>query len=115
MSLLLLIYYLTKLFKYKKMNACDNSNNESVLDLVRYICPLLFIDVIAFFIEFNFFQRLSWYICILTMPLMISTFKLVNDEKEEKILKENTIAYGTLMLALACARGDLCSLKFFEL
>ena len=49
------------------------------------------------------------------MPLMISTFKLVNDEKEEKILKENTIAYCILMLALACARGDLCSLKFFEL
>ena len=115
MSLLLLVYYLTKFFKYKKMNACDNSNNESVLNLVRYIYPLLFIDVIAFFIEFNFFQRLSWYICILTMPLMISTFKLVNDEKEEKILKENTIAYCILMLALACARGDLCSLKFFEL
>lgn len=115
MSLLLTIYFLKKFFGYKRTYNKEFSNDEPTLSLVRYICPLIIIDVIIFFIEFNFFLRLSWYICILTMPLMISTFKLVNNENEEKTLKENTVVYCTLMLALACARGDLCSLKFFEL
>ena len=115
MSLLLLIYFLKILSEQKKIQSDKNLENESVLNLARYIYPLLFIDIIAFFVEFNFFQRLSWYMCILTMPLMLSVFKLVNDPQKEKVLRENTIAYCTFMLALACARGDLCSLKFFEL
>ena len=117
LSVITIIYclYLIKYYKHsnklKSYSIAREKTRVSTIKLIAYLYPLLWIDVAAFFVEFNFFQRLSWYIAILCIPLVVFTLREDNltRKKHQKIL----ILFSTLVLILACIRGDLCSLKFF--
>ena len=74
---------------------------------------LLMIDIGLFFVEFNIAYRLSWLITILDMPLIIILFKSnICLGVRKKGFYNFILIISFLMLFIACARGDLCSLKF---
>lgn len=109
--------YLIKWFNHSnKINIkkrTEDLGSRSTKKLIKYIIPLVVIDILAMFIEFNFFQRTSWYLTILCIPLVVYTIRegkrLKSSIKYQRVL----IIFSIIMLLLACARGDLCSLKFF--
>ncbi len=72
-------------------------------------------DLLAFAVEFNIGLRLSWLVTILDMPLFALIFanKTLSRTRFIKI-KYAIFLVSFFLLALACARGHLCSLKFFE-
>lgn len=72
-------------------------------------------NLLSFIVEFNIGLRLSWLVTILDMPLfaMIFANKTLSRKRFIKI-KYTIVLVSLIVLILACARGHLCSLKFFE-
>lgn len=115
-----LIILMCMIISYRKNKCIINRNNlyseieiNSTTNLVCYILPLVVVDIIAGFVEFNFFQRVNWFLTILMIPLCVQLLKLGEYTENEKTLRSNITIVSVIMLILACARGDLCSLKFF--
>lgn len=114
MSLILVIYLLVEFKKCKKKLEREGKfHEEATVSLTRYLVPLIIMDILIMPIEFNFFQRLSWFLTIMTMPLGMSVLRMGRHVGINKIIINNILIYSVFMLALACVRGDLCSLKFF--
>lgn len=116
MSIIVCIYLIRWFNHSNKINIKKRKQDlgsRSTKKLIKYIIPLVVIDILVMFIEFNFFQRTSWYLTILCIPLTVYTIRegkgLKNSIKYQRML----IIFSVVMLLLACARGDLCSLKFF--
>ena len=70
-------------------------------------------DVVAGFVEFNFFQRTNWFLTILMIPLIVQLLRVSNYSNSNRVIRNNLVFMSLIMLVVACARGDLCSLKFF--
>ncbi len=72
-------------------------------------------NLLSFIVEFNIGLRLSWLVTILDMPLfaMIFANKTLSHTRFIRI-KYTIFIVSLFILVLACARGHLCSLKFFE-
>lgn len=88
-------------------------DNKISTQFVDFILFLLMIDIGLFFVEFNIAYRLSWLITILDMPLIIILFKSnICLGVRKKGFYNFILIISFLMLFIACARGDLCSLKF---
>lgn len=116
LSLLLTVYLISRFYKYKKLELLqDRCQEDATSTLVAFMIPLIAADCVMFFVEFNFFQRLSWFITIATIPLLISVLRMSCPYGKDKIIGRNILIYSFFVLFIACARGDLCSLKFFLL
>lgn len=113
-SIILLIYIIVKRKQY-----LTNSSQEIVLQdkncnsFVNFLIPLIIADIIFIPIEFNTFQRLSWFLSIMTIPLVTSVLRIRYNQGSIRIVEKNILTISFIQLGLACARGDLCSLKFF--
>ncbi len=115
--LIILIYTIASFRKQEKIilsNARDtdigiNATNK----LINYIIPLIGMDVAAGFVEFNFFQRTNWFLTILMIPLIVQLLRVSNYSNNNRVIRNNLVIMSLIMLVVACARGDLCSLKFF--
>ena len=115
--IVIIVYILLYHRNTKRINCelvCTDELRQSTNDLVQFITPLLFIDVLMMGVEFNLFQRLSWFLTILSIPLVIGCMREARKSRNINIFIQNILVLVIPMLVLACARGDLCSLKFFE-
>lgn len=115
---LVILVYMIISFRKAKDNVQDSVSNGDMsiiatIRLIRYILPLIVLDIISGFVEFNFFQRTNWFLSILMIPLCVQLLKIAESNGTEKTICNNIRIASFAMLALACARGDLCSLKFF--
>ncbi|MDD6400223.1 MAG: EpsG family protein [Lachnospiraceae bacterium] len=112
LSLAITVYCLI-IYRRQKMYAlkCNNydidkfKNNDP---FIKYIVFILILDILLFIIEFNSGFRLSWHMTIMNIPLISLTRSYYKSSQQYNIL----LIIGLISLFLACARGDLCSLKF---
>lgn len=114
-SILLAIYILIINKKTELLNNNNNNGEKEVKILVRFLLPLIVIDIISVAVEFNFFHRMSWFIHIMLIPVYIKTLADIRYTLLFSRVRKNLIIISSIMLIIACARGDLCSLKFFVL
>lgn len=92
----------------------DHNLRVGIRNLIIYTSPIVIMDSIVFFFEFNFFHRTSNFLTMLDIPLSILALKLTGLYGEKKRICQTLFIISTIMLFMACARGNLCSLKFFE-
>ena len=111
MSVLVVVYLLWYISKHSREP--EYAMDPSEADYCRYVKLVSLATVVSAFIEYNFFMRMGNYVMILVMPLVVFALRLAK-RKNDNHLKQNLICFSVAMLLLACARGYLCSLKFFE-
>lgn len=114
---LLITIYLTVIIRRmvkSRESFVDNSFQVRIRNLLAFTIPIIIVDAIAFFVEFNFFHRTSNFLTMLDIPLSIIALKMADSYGNKKRLTQTLIVASTVMLLMACARGNLCSLKFFE-
>lgn len=109
------IYIYILKIRNKLLLYCDKKEGHNKLNKIKaFISMLLFIDVVAFFIEYNFFYRLEWFISMLYIPMLIIVFRISEEKQLYSAKLYNTIMLSSLFaLLLECLRGDLCGLKFW--
>ncbi len=82
--------------------------------LVYFLLYLTSLNILMFFFEFNIGYRTSWLVTILDMPLLAMLLsKNVFARRQFVLIKYAVFAFSSILLVCVCARGDLCSLKFF--
>lgn len=110
-TIIILTVYHTKSRQNARFDGGKEKKNYS--SFVSFITALTAFDTLAIFVEFNAGLRLSWLISILDMPLMIIFFRSVYIPDNTKAIWLKRIVFCSfVILFVACARGDLCSLKF---
>lgn len=114
-SLLLVFYIIVIDRKNEKIISKENKSGFDIKYLISFIMPLIIIDLISIVIEFNFYQRMSWFVHIASIPIYVKVLTDTNGTEYCFKTETNFIIISTIMLVLACVRGDLCSLKFFVL
>lgn len=81
----------------------------SQIKIFSIVCILL---SLAFCFEFTIFHRLTTYACAITStPILMLYLDKCGTKNKQKLILWASIA----LLFIACARGTLCSLKFFIL
>ena len=115
-SLFITIYLIVIIKKMVRSNetSIDHSLLVGIRNLLMFTIPIVIIDAVAFFIEFNFFHRTSNFLTMLDIPLSVFALRLADSYCDRKRIGQLLIVASTIMLFIACARGNLCSLKFFE-
>ena len=113
----MIVLYLYYLFSkvYKRGSDLKDSFSLATYKYSKFIGLLVLVDFAAALVEFNFFQRLSWFITILSIPFGIYVLRELKKNGYGSITIKNLYMLSGVMLFIACARGDLCSLKFFIL
>lgn len=112
---LIIVGYCLKITKEKL--ECNTSNGITVYkgfaDYVNFVWLLCLVDCLCGFIEFNIFMRLNYFIMMVSVPVI--TFVLQDDFiNGNKSRYRFILLLSSIMLFIACARGDLCGYKFFE-
>lgn len=105
-SLLFIFYLILLVSKLKKIE----SDMDSIHNLIGF-CKYLIIFIILFSFEYNTFHRFVIFLSILAIPLLIYVLKSTNYIKTN--FKVLTLILSGSLLLIACARGNLTSLKFF--
>ena len=115
MVLLYVIHFFRRAYRYNRNSGSADDLSHATNQLLRYLTPLIIIEFIAIPLEFSTFQRINWYFTILLLPLTVCTLREVKlvSPAHAKVFRYNLLIAATAILFLACARGDLCSLKFF--
>lgn len=108
-TLAIIIYFLTSKSVHQAQK--DTSGKK----LISYIVYLACINLLMCFVEFNIAYRTSWLVAILDMPLLAILFGNSGlPRRKWVLLKYIVFIFSWVLLVAVCARGDLCSLKFFE-
>lgn len=81
--------------------------------LFRFFKLLIAIDAIAYFVEYNFFYRLGWFVAILAIPTSLLLLKETENTRMHASLHNFILVSSIILLFLECARGDLCGLKLW--
>ncbi len=93
--------------KKSKEMSCYND----ICNYLKFSKLISFIVVISLVIEYNTFHRFAIFSSILINPILMIVLNMKNKNKG----LYNIVFVGSIiMLAIACSRGNLCSLKFFE-
>ncbi|MFR2795614.1 EpsG family protein [Romboutsia timonensis] len=82
--------------------------------MIRYFSFIKVINIIILIssiIEYNTFHRFAIFSSILINPILMI---LLNSKNENKKIYNIVFLSSIIMLFIACSRGNLCSLKFFE-
>lgn len=117
-SIMIVVYLINIFKKYYKIGHIQKKNDSysiATYNLINYIKPLIYVDIVFSFIEFSFFHRISWYLSMLSIPLTIYVIRqkrIVN--KKTKNLINKLIIGSLFILLVSCIRGDLCGLNFFK-
>lgn len=109
------VYFFCRVYRYTQKNGLADETSHKTKKLIEYLAPLMGVDIVIMFIEFSTFQRLNWYLSMLLLPLVACTLREARlaGEAHVKVFHTNLLIASASTLFLACARGDLCSLKFF--
>lgn len=121
LSIIVIVFSIWAIYKYRKHTKGKNFEGKNVyfVERKKYVAFIEFqlliawLALILLFVEFNSGFRLSWLLTILDMPMLLIIFEDdiwmgYNSSNFKSIL----ILISLGMLFVACARGDLCSLKF---
>ena len=110
---IVLVLIVIRMFIRKKNTIADAVERTRYLKFVYFVACLAIVSFVLLFIEFNAGLRLSWLVSILEMPTIMLTFSKVDiSGREYGNLYRVILLLSLVMLFIACARGDLCSLKF---
>ncbi|MDN4605924.1 EpsG family protein [Sporosarcina highlanderae] len=108
-SLLFIIYLISLVSRSIKMEG-DTDNVRKLLIFCKYIAVILFVSSI----EYNTFHRLVIFLSVIAIPLLIYVLKSSRYKRIAKInLRQFVFILSCIILFIACARGNLTSLKFF--
>ena len=113
-SIILFVYLATTFKRLSKKYAGtipDHVTNTKTL--ITFLIPLTIIDIITFFIEFSFFQRTSYILTILSIPIVMEILYISDGEKAK--IKKYLLIIALIFFAVAFSRGDMCSYKFMQL
>ncbi|MDW0110675.1 hypothetical protein QT716_11570 [Sporosarcina aquimarina] len=109
-SLLFVMYILRLVSKSNRLQGGFESQ-RNLIGFSKYLSILL----IIFSIEYNIFHRFVIFLSIMAIPLMLSLFAKQNQTNIVRGNFRRFVFYlSCLLLLLACSRGNLTSLKFFE-
>ena len=105
------IIYIAQLAnKYTLDNDVENQKVKKMSKFVVYL--IILISVLG---EYNIFVRISYFVCVLAIPLLTHIF---NDKFKGKISKTFELYIFLLivfLLGISCTRGHLSSFKFLLL
>ena len=110
-SMITIIARLTRITRFN--NGLTDIEGKKASELCKYVLPLIGASIITIPVEFNFFQRVSWLISILQIPIGLLMLKEYAHDKRKRRIKQHIVLMAMISLLIACTRGDLCSLKFF--
>ena len=119
LSLIVILYTFIIIFCYYR-NHCkvfysseEIEEKEGYSTFVGFVLALSIFSFVSIFIEFNLGQRLSYLLSILDIPLFMMILNSNRYSYQERAKIYNWLLFGSfLLMAIACTRGDLCSLKF---
>ena len=118
LSLIVILFIILVFLKYYRRNCSKLEAEESTETIIYtnfmgFILLLSLLDFVALFIEFNIGLRLNYLLKSLTMPFFIFLLNSNDYSKQNKSKLYNCVLIvSAFLLFIACARGDLCSLKF---
>jgi len=107
-----IILIIILMHRYKKVLKSESST----FHIYRYVSLMLIIDLIFMF-EYNTFQRFAVMISMLVIPILGKIFKHIQDNNTMRFSRNTTtivIIFSIIILAIACLRGNLSALKFFQ-
>ena len=102
------------LLSLRKRKTAIEVGSVSGEGLARFSVVTVAINIAALFFEFNFFHRTGMLLAIFNIPLGLFVLESAESEKEQAQIRSGLLILSVVMLFVTCARGDLCSLKFFE-
>lgn len=112
MTIATAVYLLCSINRYKRNSKCQPE--EGYDSLCRFTWMIVTVDIVAGFIEFTTFLRLGYFITILLIPISLYTMRMAYQSGRYAKLRNRLYMISAGILFLACSRGYLCSLKFFE-
>ena len=112
-SYFIMLQYRKSFEAHALVSAAEGDALMQSRSLVQFQAFIAAVSFVLLFIEFNSGLRLSWLLTILDMPMIVI---VLSDPQMSSVRKKqiNEILFtiSIIMLFVACARGDLCSLKF---
>lgn len=81
------------------------------LSIVTFVSLLVIFDLLSIYLNFSIFHRFSYMVSILNMVIMGMLLKSSADGNNR--YSHLIGAVSIVILFISCARGNLCSLKFF--
>lgn len=112
-SYFIMLQYRKSFEAHALVSAAEGDALMQSRSLVQFQAFIAAVSFVLLFIEFNSGLRLSWLLTILDMPMIVI---VLSDPQMSSVRKKqiNAILFtiSIIMLFVACARGDLCSLKF---
>lgn len=110
----LAMYYQLVRFKRKIMISNNiEARDDSLNQMFRIFKFLILFDAISYFIEYNFFYRLGWFITMLAVPSAMLLLKESENTRFHASIYNFILIGSVVLLFLECARGDLCGLKLW--
>lgn len=109
-------YSLGKFKQMYKEKLYANQLTDTEIGLNRLSCFLMLfttMNVIMYFVEFNMFFRTSYFLMMLVTPIILYVVSIEIEHKKAKTYNALLIM-SSIILIIACVRGDLSALKFFE-
>lgn len=116
-SLFNLIIALFFIFEYyiidKKIRKINLHSRFSEDKYLLFSIPIIIIAPILMFIQYSFFTRTCAFINLLNYILAIIVINKSRLSNSEIGIVNKVIILSIVLLLISCARGDICSLKFF--
>jgi len=106
-SIILFVYLATTFKRLSKKYAGtipDHVTNTKTL--ITFLIPLTIIDIITFFIEFSFFQRTSYILTILSIPIVMEILYISDGEKAK--IKKYLLIIALIFFDVAFSSGGIC-------
>ena len=92
----------------------DFQEKHELKNVSNFIKLIIAISLVSLIFDYNTFYRLNLLVCMIMPILSTAVLAEKNMDITQKPINYNFIIITTyLMLCLSCARGSLCSLKFF--
>jgi hypothetical protein len=117
-----LTIYMIKLHRKSiKIAYCQEDSHHCDMDTKKrfsnFMIYIILFEILFAFTEYNIFFRTGFVLSILNVPLYLDI--MYNMEKCKaynniRIINKNLKFLFSVILLIECARGNLCSLKFFE-
>ena len=94
----------------------NNITAKKNLNMNRTFITICLLFALIFCYEFSIFSRTITYIVpILTIPILMSQLQFEDGRRKVNNFRTYILIWSCIIMFIACARGTLCSLKFFEL
>ena len=108
-------YYL--IYEFNKIRSSwseqEKKNNRDLMNYVEFMKPICFAIPVFMILQYSFFTRTTALLHLLNVPLYLIIVSKAKDYETRRRIKLRVILISSIVLILACLRGNICSLKFF--